>query len=190
VGVKDNLKKYVENNHCSEIAGIFCSSREFVRAKAYTDLFYKKFIMNWISLHACAVSARSELLNQLQQNIELEDAIALNYDVHKSEQLSIADSSSSLSASVVSRRSLAAVLAQWDLSHPSRTDPLFVWDNVLRSRELAVRDHQSFESMEHVAAFHVNIALAAIGTHTFCVCVCVFLFYLHAHMLTHCFVYR
>jgi hypothetical protein len=181
------LKANIEKNYSSDIAMCFLSTGETSRAQAFAELSYQRFLESWSSLHPCALSSKSALLSTLEKVVEIEDSITLisssragggtrgGYEPLSQQQR---QQQSHLPKKLIP---LLSTLKRWDLSLPSHSDPLWVWNEIGRIRSVSLlqyynkyivdcddcEDETSALAMisiiEHLGTLHINTAITAIG---------------------------
>lgn len=144
--MKSSMKQWLEQHHSPEIATCYASLGEWVQCRHYIQLGYQSAASKMMSLHPTAYEARSRVLAGLQHIVELEQAS--DYRLNR--------------GNIVSE---AHLLRRWRNMSPHHLDPLLIWNNVARNRELCLRDRlgaYSDQASEHLSSLHIYIALTAV----------------------------
>lgn len=152
-------KVFSEIHHLVDMAACFGSVGEWQRAAAYVTRGYDDFVAKWSTLNPCATTAKAGLLAGLERLVELEEGVGLH-------------TLSGGSACVGVR--MDQCLRRWKKCRPLATDSLSVWNDVCRVREICLlpalevaKGQAGWGALkcavtDHLADFHVSIALSAI----------------------------
>jgi hypothetical protein len=183
--ILSQLKSNIEKNFSSEIAMCFLSTGETSRAQAFAEMSYSRFLESWSSLHPCALSSKNSLLSSLEKVVEIEDGVNLisSSSWTRRGSLSTEPAYGSNHRNSIPKKliPLFSTIKKWDLSLPSHSDPLWVWNEISRIRSVSLLQYYNkyivdcedcdddisalamVSIIEHLGTLHINTAITAIG---------------------------
>ena len=148
------LKAAVESRLAADYASALAFRGMWGNVRVLVDDAWSRFTKNWAALHPCAVQARRGQLQGLTRLGELDDAARTRL---------------SLPAGVANNsweQSMSSLAQRWVHTVPGISDPLWVWDGLLRSRRVAFKQPGALpfgaEPALLLSRLHASAASAAV----------------------------